>query len=149
MAGAVCAGELEVDDQQRLTRWSNLSGTYQCPDRMSFQANLPLDKFYAVMSPSDNRSMKDVPTEELPRDVLRLKPDLHLCKALSFTEAELVNEKKAWAAHLGNMISANEEAADCQARLNQMINQRKIAVDTYGYLCTLTNTKPPALSQSR
>jgi len=64
--------------------------------------------------------------EELPRDVLRLKPDLHLCKALSSTEAELVNEKKAWAAHLGNMISA-----DCQARLKQMINQRKTAVDTY------------------
>ena len=135
------AGELEVDDQQRLVRWSNLSGTYQCSDQMSFQANLPLDKFYAVMSPSDNRAMTAVPTDQLPCDVLRLKPDLHLQKALSFTEVELSNEKKAWAAHLSSMTKANEEAADCQGRLKQMIEQRKVAVDKYGYLSTLTSPK--------
>jgi len=141
MTHVLRAGELEVDDQQRLVRWSNLSGTYQCPDQMSFQANLPLDKFYAVMSPSDNRAMSAVPTEELPDDVLRLKPDLHLQKALLFTEVELSNEKKAWAAHLSSMTNANEEAADCQGRLKQMIDQRKVAVDKYGYLSTLTSTK--------
>ena len=109
------AGELEVDDQQRLVRWSNLSGTYQCPDRMSFQANLPLDRFYAVMSPSDSQSMEGVPMEELPSDILRLKPGLHLFKALAFNGAELDNEKNALAAPLGSMTSANEEAADCHA----------------------------------
>ena len=106
------AGELEVDDQQRLIRRSNLSGTYQCPDWMSVQANLPLDRLV------NSQTMEDVPT--LHRSVR--------FRALAFTEAELVNEKKTWAAHLGSMPSANKEAADCQARLNQITEKQKAAM---------------------
>ena len=30
-------GEVEVDDEQRIVRWSNMSGTYKCPVSMAFQ----------------------------------------------------------------------------------------------------------------
>jgi len=35
----VFAGEIEVDDEDRLTRWNNVSGTYQCPSWLAFQVN--------------------------------------------------------------------------------------------------------------
>ena len=44
----IVAGEVEFLEGQVLRRWNNLSGTYQCPDSMAFQAGLPLDKFHYV-----------------------------------------------------------------------------------------------------
>ena len=40
------AGEFEINDDQKLVKWSNLSGTYKCPVKTAIQSGLPLDVFY-------------------------------------------------------------------------------------------------------
>lgn len=40
------AGEFEINDDQKLVKWSNLSGTYKCPVETAIQSRLPLDVFY-------------------------------------------------------------------------------------------------------
>lgn len=45
------AGELEVDEDSRLIRWNNLSGTYRPDSSMAFQAGLPIDRFFPVQPP--------------------------------------------------------------------------------------------------
>ena len=42
------AGEIEFGENGELLRWSNLTGTYRCPDSHASQAGMPLDRFWAV-----------------------------------------------------------------------------------------------------
>ena len=42
------AGEIEFGGSGECIRWSNLSGTYQCPDRYASQAGMPSGLFWAV-----------------------------------------------------------------------------------------------------
>ena len=42
------AGEVEFEDEGRLKRWSNMSGTYRCPAAGAEQAELPMECFFAV-----------------------------------------------------------------------------------------------------
>ena len=48
------AGEIEVDADQNLVRWSNLSGTYRCPSWTADQASLPLERFHAWRTAKNN-----------------------------------------------------------------------------------------------
>jgi len=67
------AGEIEFDGQERITRWNNLSGTYQSPEELARQAGLPMDKFWAY------------------RKTLDLEKE---CQELSTNEEEKVEEKE-------------------------------------------------------
>ena len=41
------AGEIEFDSEERIIRWSNLSGTYHPSEELANQAGLPMDMFWA------------------------------------------------------------------------------------------------------
>ena len=39
---------MELEDEGKLKRWSNMSGTYRCPAASAEQAELPMECFFAV-----------------------------------------------------------------------------------------------------
>lgn len=49
-ASVVAAGELEIDDNGALVRWSKRSGTYRVPPTYAAAAGLPLDAFYEYVT---------------------------------------------------------------------------------------------------
>ena len=116
------AGEIEVDEDDNLTRWNNVSGTYKCPDAMCFQAGLPLDTFYAVV---ENEAS------------IAKEGGLQCSRILEFDDKEFERTQQAWSGFLSNLISSNEDSRTCRAKLDSMIEQRQHAVDKYGYLSSI------------
>jgi hypothetical protein len=46
------AGEIELNDLGQLKRWNNISGTYRFPRQHASQAQLPLNSFWGICSPT-------------------------------------------------------------------------------------------------
>jgi hypothetical protein len=124
------AGEVEFDEAGSLTRWSNMSGTYRCHDAMSYQANLPLDKFYAVLSNEPQPEVQDfgvsIRTETAS--------GVWLHKILSFSEEEFTATHNQWAAQVQGLLEQDPAAMACHAQLQGMTTQLCEAIDRYGFL---------------
>jgi hypothetical protein len=124
------AGEVEFGEDGSLQRWSNMSGTYRCHDAMSYQANLPLDKFYAVLS---NEPQLEV--QALGEGVcIQTASGVWLRKILSFSEVEFTATHSQWAAHVQGLLEQAPAALVCHDRLQEMTTQLCDAIDRYGFL---------------
>ena len=75
------AGEVDIDEQGRLIRWNNMSGTYQFPEQHAFQAQLPLSSFWKVT---------DVAPTQASSDWLRVSDGVWLQKKDASDTIELV-----------------------------------------------------------
>ena len=132
----VCAGEIEFDENQHITRWSNMSGTYRCPDNTAFQAGLPLDKFHAVRAEAEVRLTGGL--ENNPR-LFRAENGFVLEKVLSFTEDEFTEVQASWKQHQSTWLATEHGARECHERLICMMMQLKAAISDYGYLSESTD----------
>ena len=105
----------------------------RCPDEMAYQAGLPLDCLWVISEMSN------------PGDEIRLfsENNITLHKALAFTEEEIESEQTKWSQHIQMLLKTNHEADICHRRLLQMLQQRIIAVDMYGYGSTLAPCETP------
>jgi len=119
------AGEVEFDEDQILTRWCNLSGTYKCPDHMAFQASLPLDKFWAVSDPEG--SLSDSIVHCVPNGVT-------LRKILAFSDEDFQNLQLAWQGRLRQWLSTDPTHDKQYRELDDAIKERQIAVKKFGYM---------------
>jgi hypothetical protein len=129
------AGEVEFDEAGGLTRWSNMSGTYRCHDAMSYQANLPLDKFYAVLS-SDSQCVSTHSEVKASGESMCMETasGVWLHKILSFSEEEFTATHNQWAAQVQGLLEQDPVAMACHARLQGMTTQLCEAIDQYGFL---------------
>jgi hypothetical protein len=132
----VCAGEIEFDENQQITRWSNMSGTYQCPDDTAFQAGLPLDKFHAVRTEVEVRLTGGL--ENNPR-LFRAENGVVLEKVLGFTEDEFMEVQASWNQHQSTWLANALGARECHKRLIRMMRQLQVAIKKYGYLTVSTD----------
>ena len=121
------AGEVEFDDDQQLVKWSNLSGTYRCPDSMAFQAGLALDKFWAIKEVQHTVAREDATTVLVANGVV-------LEKILSLSDDEVAALRQEWADHLQTLLTTNTQADTCHQKLQEAIMQRQMAIEKYGYL---------------
>ena len=127
----VCAGEIEFDENQQITRWSNMSGTYQCPDNTAFQAGLPLDKFHAVRTEAEVRLTGGL--ENNPR-LFRAENGVVLEKILGFTEDVFMEVQASWNQHQSAWLANEHGARECHETLISMMRQLQVAISKYGYL---------------
>ena len=127
----VCAGEIEFDENQQITRWSNMSGTYQCPDNTAFQAGLPLDKFHAVRTEAEVGLTGGL--ENNPR-WFRVENGVVLEKILGFTEDAFMEVQVSWNQHQSTWLATDHGARECHERLISMMRQLQAAISKYGYL---------------
>lgn len=150
------AGEIEFDENQCITRWSNMSGTYQCPDNTAFQAGLPLDKFYAVRSEPglslDANIAQRVELERLkalfnegsgefendPR-LFRAESGAVLEKILGFTENAFMEVQASWNQHQSTWLANEHDARECHERIVHMTRELQAAISKYGYLSETTD----------
>ena len=119
-------GEVEFDDNQQLVRWCNLSGTYRCPDEMAFQADLPLDKFWALKSPQAEG-------REGNESVLT-SSGVALEKILSLSDTEFNTIRDEWSMLIQTWVHTNPKARQCHEKLQEAVAQRQLAIEKYGYL---------------
>jgi hypothetical protein len=124
------AGEVEFDEDGILQRWSNMSGTYRCHDAMSYQANLPLDKFYAVLS---NEPQPEVQASG-EGICIKTASGVWLQRVLSFSEEEFTAMHNQWAAHVQGLLEQAPAALACHTGLQGMTTQLCDAIDRYGFL---------------
>ena len=96
------------------------------------QANLPLDKFFAVQ-----RLDRFCEITRPPYPPVVVLESCVLQKALFFTDEELAEEKILWNQKIDEMTDSDPDAAKCRAKLDRMIADQKEAVDKYGYLSTV------------
>lgn len=122
------AGEIEIENN-RLVRWSNVSGTYKCSDDMAFQSGLPLDLFWAIQSAS--------PANPEDSDWCEAN-GIWIRKVLQHSDDEVLIEKQQWAGHVEQLVANRPDVAACQERLAKMTKQRVEAIERYGYLNELT-----------
>jgi len=121
------AGEIEVDQQGTILRWSNMSGTYKAEDTMCFQTELPLDKFWAVHSePID-------PDDDADRHLITSTGTV-LRRVLSLSDADFVDLRNEWDDHVACMCRNDPRAKACFERIQESSNERCDAVGKYGYL---------------
>jgi hypothetical protein len=125
------AGEVEFDEDSVLTRWSNMSGTYRCNDAMSYQADLPLDKFYAVLGSEPPEEVKAV-TECL--GVETSASVVWMQKILRFSEEEFTVMHNQWMSHVQGFLSRDPAAMACNSQLQRMTGQLCYAIEQYGFL---------------
>jgi hypothetical protein len=124
------AGEVEFGEDGSLQRWSNMSGTYRCHDAMAYQANLPLDKFYAVLS---NEPQPEA--QALDEGIcIKTASGVWLQKILSFSEEDFTATHNQWAAHVQGFLEQAPAALACHAGLQGMTTQLCDAIDRYGFL---------------
>ena len=98
----------------------------RCPDEMAYQAGLPLDCFWVI-------SEMIKPEHEDPKHWLLSENNITLRKALTFTEQEIQSEQTKWSQYIQRLQETNPGAEACHSRLLQMLQQRIVAVDMYGY----------------
>ena len=134
----VYAGEIEFDEKQRIIRWSNMSGTYKCPDNTTFQAGLPLDKFHAVRTEAEVRLSGGL--ENNPQ-LFRTENGVLLEKILDFTEDAFMEVQASWNQHQKSWLATELGAHECHERLNRMMRQLQAAISKYGYLSVSTESK--------
>jgi len=134
------AGEIELDENQLLVRWNNTSGTYKCNDDMAYQAELPLDKFYAVVQDTEtlDRIGAMVAGASMPDSVGPMflqVPDegIWLQKVLSQSDESFHSTQAEWECHIKALVDDNIVARHCQKRLMAMVSERSTAVEKYGY----------------
>jgi len=60
-AAVAYAGEVQFEDEGKIKRWSNMSGTYKCAAAGAEQAGLPMENFYAVHPPPGTHEI--IPTD--------------------------------------------------------------------------------------
>ena len=132
----VYAGEIEFDENQHITRWSNMSGTYQCPDNTAFQAGLPLDKFHAVRTDAEIRLSGGL--ENNPR-LFRTENGVVLEKILGFTEDAFMEVQASWNQHQSTWLANEHGARECHERLIPMMRKLQAAISKYGYLSESTD----------
>jgi hypothetical protein len=124
------AGEVEFGEDGGLSRWSNMSGTYRCHDAMSYQANLPLDKFYAVLS---NEPQPEVQASG-EGICIKTTSGVWLQKILSFSEEEFTATHNQWAAQVQGLLEHAPATKACKVQLEGMTTQLSDAIDRYGFL---------------
>merc|ERR1712166_203096 len=130
------AGEIEFDGNQQITRWSNMSGTYQCPDNTAFQAGLPLDKFYAVRTEAEVRLSGGL---ENNTRLFRAENGVMLEKILGFTEDAFMEVQASWNQHQSSWLAKEHDARACHERLIRMMRKLQAAISKYGYLSESTD----------
>jgi hypothetical protein len=128
------AGEVEFDEAGGLTRWSNMSGTYRCHDAMSYQANLPLDKFYAVLAGANQSEVKASGERLTECKFTETDAGVRLQKVLSFSEEEFTATQNQWATHFQGLLEEDPAAMACHVQLQGMTTQLSDAIDRYGFL---------------
>ena len=101
---------------------------------MAYQAGLPLDCFWVIRD-HEKSNLGD----ETPKNWLLSENNITLHKALTFTEEEIESEQTKWSQHIQMLRETNAEADACRHRLLQMLQQRIVAVDIYGYGSTLAH----------
>ena len=140
----VYAGEIEFDVNQQITRWSNLSGTYQCPDNTSFQAGVPLDKFYAVRTDAELRLGGGLRNN--PR-LFRTENGVVLEKILGFTEDAFMEVQASWNRHQSTWLANEHGARECHERLIRMMRELQAAISKYGYLSESTGARSSSIPE--
>ena len=125
----VYAGEIDFDENQHITRWSNMSGTYQCPDNTAFQAGLPLDEFYAVRTDAELRLGGGL--KRNPR-WFRTENGVVLERILSFTEGAFMEVQASWNQHQSTWLANEHGARECHERLISMLRELQGAISEYG-----------------
>jgi len=123
------AGELEVDRTGNITRWSNQSGTYKAEDSKSYQTGLPLDKFWAVHTPTPSEADERLGDERL----ITVRNGVLLRRVLSLSDTELEQLRLQWDLRV-TMLCENPEARACFESMQCSLNERVLAVSQYGYL---------------
>jgi len=120
------AGEIEFSEKQTLLRWNNCSGTYKCPDGIVFQAGLPLEKYYTVIS---------LPETEEARSKALFFPKLNtwMQKALSHEDADFIAKQKEWEDLHQEFLLKRPGAEECYTSLSSMISERRHAIENYGF----------------
>ena len=97
---------------------------------MSYQANLPLDKFYAVLSKG--------PQPEVQASVegicIKTASGVWLQKILSFSEEEFTATHNQWAAHVKGLLEQAPAALACHTGLQGMAIKLCDAIGRYGFL---------------
>mmetsp|Transcript_34984 Transcript_34984/g.111379 ORF Transcript_34984/g.111379 Transcript_34984/m.111379 type:complete len:460 (-) Transcript_34984:894-2273(-) len=121
------AGEVEVDREGTILRWSNMSGTYRAEDAMCFQTELALDKFWAVHSGPKQEG------DDAER-YLSLPGGTTLRRVLMISDSEYAELRTEWDTHVKNLCRSNPKARACYERLHQCSSERCDAVPHYGYL---------------
>lgn len=94
------AGEVEVDREGNILRWSNMSGTYRAEDAMCFQAELPLDKFWAVHSGPRLKG-------EEPDRYITLQGGVELRRVLMISDAKYAELRTEWNTHVTDLCASN------------------------------------------
>ena len=94
---------------------------------MAFQAGLPLDKFMAVVP----QPTEDSGTYYVPDTNTWLK------KVLSHSDIEVNAKQKEWDEHIQAILETDPKAMECHTTLMEMIAERHVAIEQYGYGCEL------------
>jgi hypothetical protein len=121
------AGEVEVDQEGVVLRWSNLSGTYRPDNTMCFQTELPLDRFWAVQTGQADES-------EDPERYLTTSRTVVLRRVLAVADEDLLLMRQQLKAHLQGLYQSSPTAYTCYQRIQESSNERCNAVEKYGYL---------------
>lgn len=155
------AGEVELDGNSTIVRWSNLSGTYKAEDSMCFQTGLALDRFWAVhpasasSSASSGEVMQDEPHQPPGADLehaagsssdeedsvryVRVSPDVVLRRVLSLSDDALERVRSDWDARVQLLCDQDQMARRCFRLVQTSLNERCQAVSQYGYLTRVRN----------
>jgi len=127
------AGEIEFDEDQKITRWNNMSGTYKSSDSMAYQARLPLDKFWALVpTPSAE--------EESAHRVCIKDPEgkaVWIEKIIDFHEEDFIRVHVEWVGYQDSLFESNSAANACDARLSDMAKQLRNAIKSCGYFTSI------------
>merc|ERR1712054_620198 len=127
--GVLYAGEVEFDENGDVVRWSNLSGTYQCPDHMAFQAGLPLDRFWAVQVAES--SVSNAPH---PNCTICNSGGVLLHKIFSQSDEEFQTLQSRWRSHVHDFLKTDSTTQQCYSNLELATKERQEAITKYGYL---------------
>jgi len=107
---------------------------------MAYQAELPLDKFYAVVQDTEtlDRIGAMVAGASMPDSVGPMflqVPDegIWLQKVLSQSDESFHSTQAEWECHIKALVDDNIVARHCQKRLMAMVSERSTAVEKYGY----------------
>jgi len=143
------AGEVEFDDNHRLQRWNNLSGTYKCADNKAYQAGLPMDKLFVVELEHDTTGPQTSTSGSLQLNsngqFICVSNDIVLRKVLTSSDLECEELKLQWAEILKEIYTEYPQYQECYQALMLMTQERQAAIDKYGYLSvTSISTLAPA-----
>eukprot|EP00854_Cymbomonas_tetramitiformis_P023959 gene23959-29070_t len=131
------AGEMEFDDEGRLTCWTNYSGTYLPSRALAFQCGLPIDKFWYYCSPSEVESFDNLDELMAQKLLLRIADkfgNINYCrKALTHEDSKYEAALEQLSACKKCIVREFPEFGTLLKSLQSMRAERIMGLANFGY----------------